>query len=654
MLLLGLFLVCNLPTGTFGKNTTPPVPTTTPVPEIICPIPPCPSDGDVSLIPASGPNNNQQQGTQTVTISGTFFPTDCSKGCVFDPPCDTCEMEVTYYVYFGSDAAGCNFEDQDADACQCTAPSGEDLVRDCGWDGHFFRSKYRCHSIVCQVAPLYGQQPLKIFFKDKACKRKQENCVIYPALNGKLEPNIQLWPLNFTYQAPKIITTIPKDFVIEGGLVTIIGESFGGDSNFIQVMIDGYKQGVPTNPKLYNSKYLSVEVQILPHGKGNAVLQIFIGEKGLGELSNEYEIDFVATSSKTLFAVIGILTACMALTIVVMLLAWKFLPPRYVGRYGMSSSDLRRGLLGDGLDDSHFTILREHVTFTKKLARGAFGSVYKGTWLGTVCAIKQIDVWSLQDLREFLDEANILSKLHHPNIVQLLGVCDSRTPQGGREMLIVMEFLSRGSLTDVLQDPAVDLPDGLKRNMALQAAKGMLYLHSLRPPVLHRDLKSPNLLVQSDFSIKIADFGLSRFRVEYTMTFCGSPKWTAPEVLNGQNYDTAADIWSYGVVLWELLSRKVPYSAGTWTTSRDQSSNSSVREEGGELLGSQVAVKVAREGNLLCIPPTPPMLSQICTDCLLFDPHLRLNFREVVRRLQEAEEEREEAEDTSAKGLIDI
>eukprot|EP00960_Hanusia_phi_P025259 741932-Hanusia_phi.AAC.2 len=161
--------------------------------------------GDVSLIPASGPNNNQQQGTQTVTISGTFFPTDCSKGCVFDPPCDTCEMEVTYYVYFGSDAAGCNFEDQDADACQCTAPSGEvqagggfsgpagdlpdfqDLVRDCGWDGHFFRSKssqhacdgvvlmlllgrYRCHSIVCQVAPLYGQQPLKIFFKDK-CER---------------------------------------------------------------------------------------------------------------------------------------------------------------------------------------------------------------------------------------------------------------------------------------------------------------------------------------------------------------------------------------------------------------------------------------------------------------------------------------------------
>lgn len=67
--------------------------------------------------------------------------------------------------------------------------------------------------------------------------------------------------------------------------------------------------------------------------------------------------------------------------------------------------------------------------------------------------------------------------------------------------------------------------------------------------------------------MKIADFGLSRFRVEYTMTFCGSPKWTAPEVLNGESYGTAADSWSFGVVLWEMATRKVPYAAGTWQTS---------------------------------------------------------------------------------------
>ncbi|KAJ1489746.1 kinase-like domain-containing protein, partial [Baffinella frigidus] len=160
-----------------------------------------------------------------------------------------------------------------------------------------------------------------------------------------------------------------------------------------------------------------------------------------------------------------------------------------------------------------------------------------------------------QGWREIL----LITTLHHPNIVQLLGVCDSRNAQGGREMLLVMEYLQHGSLNEVLLDFNIALTDKRKQQMALDAAKGMLYLHTLLPPVLHRDLKSPNLLVDERagrFTVKIADFGLSRFRVEYTMTFCGSPKWTAPEVLNGENYGTAADSWSFGVVLWEIATRK--------------------------------------------------------------------------------------------------
>ena len=134
----------------------------------------------------------------------------------------------------------------------------------------------------------------------------------------------------------------------------------------------------------------------------------------------------------------------------------------------------------------------------------------------------------------------------------------------------MMEYMERGSLSDVLNDKAIPLSAALRSRMALEAARGMLYLHTLKPPVLHRDLKSPNLLVDHQYRVKIADFGLSRFRVEYTMTFCGSPKWTAPEVLNGLSYDTAADVWSYGVVVWELLTRQVPYAAGTWQPARRQ------------------------------------------------------------------------------------
>ena len=84
--------------------------------------------------------------------------------------------------------------------------------------------------------------------------------------------------------------------------------------------------------------------------------------------------------------------------------------------------------------------------------------------------------------------------------------------------------MARGSLSDVLNDRAIAMSALMRSRMALEAARGMLYLHSLKPPVLHRDLKSPNLLVDHQFRVKIADFGLSRFRVEYTMTFCGSPK----------------------------------------------------------------------------------------------------------------------------------
>lgn len=113
------------PPGAFSTigNTTM-VPTTTPTP-VLCPSPPCPPRQNVFLQPQSGPNRNNQQMGQVVTVSGVFFPEDCSKGCVFSPPCETCEMEVTYSIYFGTEDAGCNFEDSAAAACQCTPLSGQ-------------------------------------------------------------------------------------------------------------------------------------------------------------------------------------------------------------------------------------------------------------------------------------------------------------------------------------------------------------------------------------------------------------------------------------------------------------------------------------------------------------------------------------------------
>ena len=228
--------VVPIPGTTAGPMTSP-----SPIPSVLCPSPPCPSDDtELTLVPSSGPNNNQQLGTQTVTISGVFFPSDCTKGCVFSTPCDTCEMEVTYYVYFGTATAGCNFQDFNADACKCTPLSGENLLTDCGWTGTpYIHSKFRCKKIVCKVSPLYGTQPLKLFFRDKACKPEtdggEKTCNIYPATASGIDADVQLWPLNFTFDAPLIHSVVPPVLPAEGGVVTVIGRNFGGDSNFIQV-----------------------------------------------------------------------------------------------------------------------------------------------------------------------------------------------------------------------------------------------------------------------------------------------------------------------------------------------------------------------------------------------------------------------------------
>ena len=136
-------------------TTFAPIPTSsTPVPGPICPSPPCIPPRSVLLSPNHGPNNNQQQGTTVVTITGVFWPVDCNKGCVFTPPCDACEMEVSYWVYFGTESAGCNFHDPAASACQCTAVNGQEIVSDCRWMGMPYASKYRCNSITCQVPVL--------------------------------------------------------------------------------------------------------------------------------------------------------------------------------------------------------------------------------------------------------------------------------------------------------------------------------------------------------------------------------------------------------------------------------------------------------------------------------------------------------------------
>jgi len=217
------------------------------------------------------------------------------------------------------------------------------------------------------------------------------------------------------------------------------------------------------------------------------------------------------------------------------------------------------------------TIPYEHLKNLTKIGEGSFGQVYRASWNHIDVAVKFMsmkDIDVSQSSKEFVrsmdeleKEVSIMTQLRHPNIVLLLGVVRS-TPA------IVVEFCTRGSLFSVLQrhmkPGAPQLLWKVRLQMALGAAAGMLYLHDV--PVLHRDLKSANLMVDRYYRVKVGDFGLSRVHNEIVGSgerdgSCSlhSPRWMAPEVLKDGKHSKASDVYSYGIILWEIQSLKTPF-----------------------------------------------------------------------------------------------
>jgi serine/threonine protein kinase len=128
-------------------------------------------------------------------------------------------------------------------------------------------------------------------------------------------------------------------------------------------------------------------------------------------------------------------------------------------------------------------------------------------------------------------------------------------------LCIVTEFVKQGSLADMLANGSIKLTFNQKLRMLRSAALGINYLHSLHPVIVHRDLKPSNLLVDENGNVKVADFGFARIKEDNaTMTRCGTPCWTAPEVIRGEKYSETADVYSFGVIMWQVLTRKQPFA----------------------------------------------------------------------------------------------
>ncbi|KAM0863494.1 hypothetical protein ACQ4PT_044564 [Festuca glaucescens] len=205
-----------------------------------------------------------------------------------------------------------------------------------------------------------------------------------------------------------------------------------------------------------------------------------------------------------------------------------------------------------------------------EVGQGGYGKVYKGKLAdGTAVAIKRAHERSLQGSMEFCTEIELLSRLHHRNLVSLIGYCDEEY-----EQMLVYEFMPNGTLRDHLSVISKrPLNFGQRLHIALGAAKGILYLHTeADPPIFHRDVKATNILLDSKFVAKVADFGLPKLApvpdVEGTLPahistiVRGTPGYLDPEYILTHKLTEKSDVYSLGVVLLELLTRMKPIQFG--------------------------------------------------------------------------------------------
>lgn len=284
-------------------------------------------------------------------------------------------------------------------------------------------------------------------------------------------------------------------------------------------------------------------------------------------------------------------------------------------------------------------ILRVTNNFCKTniIGDGGFGTVYKAVLPdGRTVAIKKLGQARMQGNREFLAEMETLGKVKHRNLVPLLGYCSF-----GEEKLLVYDYMVHGSLDLWLRNraDALEVLDWTKRfKIAMGAARGLAFLHhGFIPHIIHRDMKASNILLDADFEPKVADFGLARLisacETHVSTDIAGTFGYIPPEYGQSWRSTTKGDVFSYGVILLELLTGKEPTGADFKEI------------EGGNLVGwVRQMIKKGKVAEVL----DPVIASgawrvkmlqvlQVATLCTSDDPYRRPTMLQVVKFLKEIE-----------------
>uniref|UniRef100_A0A673BRW5 Tyrosine-protein kinase n=1 Tax=Sphaeramia orbicularis TaxID=375764 RepID=A0A673BRW5_9TELE len=202
----------------------------------------------------------------------------------------------------------------------------------------------------------------------------------------------------------------------------------------------------------------------------------------------------------------------------------------------------------------------EELILEQELGSGQFGLVRAGRWREKKVAVKMVKEECMSD-EEFKEEARVMMRLSHCKLVQLYGVCTQHAP-----MCLVFEFMENGALSDYLRARKGQLSQDTMLGMCLDVSEGMAYLESSN--FIHRDLAARNCLVSKNNEVKVSDFGMTRFVLDdqYTSSQCSKfpVKWSSPEVIRFCKFSSKSDVWSFGVLMWEVYNEgRLPYDNQT-------------------------------------------------------------------------------------------
>jgi len=253
----------------------------------------------------------------------------------------------------------------------------------------------------------------------------------------------------------------------------------------------------------------------------------------------------------------------------------------------------------------------DELEFDELVSSGSAGEVYLGYYYGTPVAIKKLFTLPPDQKHLVEREFSMLQGVNHPNLVQFLGICDHSSG-----IYLITEYVEHGDLFDLLIFGEAPIPWKTRVLISLQIAQAVYYLHSKK--IIHRDLKSQNVLIGSNNRIKLCDLGLATvLENNKRMTICGTNEWMAPEILLEDHYDNKVDVFSFGIVMTEMVTCQPPKK-------RD--------------FDKKLAFDVAAFKSSLP-SECPPDFASLVIDCCKLNPADRPSFKDIVPRLRKIHNE---------------